>query len=64
MRSGRCFPRREFVEEIIGGNKEMKMARAEDGIISGRISLLPGFQEEAGGNRSEMLFARGHGRGK
>jgi len=41
------FPSSEFVEEIIGGNKEMKKARADAG-NKRETHLLPGFQGEAG----------------
>ena len=41
------FPAREFVDEIIGGNKEMKKARA-DARNKRETHLLPGFQDEAG----------------
>ena len=37
----------EFVDEIIGGNKQMKQAQRVDGTKEGGGSqLLPGFQEE------------------
>jgi len=41
------FPSSEFVDEIIGGNKEMKKARADAG-NKRETHLLPGFQGEAG----------------
>src|SRR6516165_4623392 len=38
----------EFVDEIIGGNKQMKQAH---GAKEGGSQLLPGFREEPGGNK-------------
>jgi len=35
----------EFVDEMIGGNKQMKQAQRVDGANEGS-QLLPGFQEE------------------
>jgi hypothetical protein len=39
----------EFVDEIIGGNKQMKQAQRVDGTNEGGSQLLPGFQEPSRG---------------
>jgi hypothetical protein len=42
----------EFVDEIIGGNKQMKQAmKHAHGAKEGGSQLLPGFREEPGGNK-------------
>ena len=42
----------EFVDEIIGGNKQMKQAMKQaHGAKEGGSQLLPGFREEPGGNK-------------
>jgi len=41
----------EFVDEIIGGNKQMKQGQRVDGAKEGGSQLLPGFREEPGGNK-------------
>ena len=38
----------EFVDEIIGGNKQMKQAQRVGGTNEGGSQLLPGFQESRG----------------
>ena len=42
------YPSAEFVDEIIGGNKEMKQAHRKAGGNKGESQLLPGFEEEPG----------------
>ena len=42
------YPSTEFVQEVIGGNREMSLARAQSGEKKRENQLLPGFQDGQG----------------
>ena len=42
------YPSSEFVDEVIGGNKQMEKAHRQTGANKGESRLLPGFEDQQG----------------